>query len=103
MEQKDFEPYLERNIHDYAGEHVRNGNWKREEAVERSRKEHQQLLPDGLQSKNQHLFSILDDSDTKIGILWVQVTDRKAFIYDFAIDETRRGMGYGKQALAALA
>jgi len=35
-------------------------------------------------------------------VLWVQVKDRKAFIYDFIIDEAFRGKGYGKQALAAM-
>jgi ribosomal protein S18 acetylase RimI-like enzyme len=32
----------------------------------------------------------------------VQVKDQKAFIYDFVIDESFRGKGYGKQALTAL-
>jgi len=30
------------------------------------------------------------------------VKDQKAFIYDFIIDESSRGKGYGKQALVAL-
>jgi len=34
--------------------------------------------------------------------LWVQVKDQKAFIYDFIIEESFRGKGYGKQALVAL-
>lgn len=103
MQQEDFESYLERDILEYAEEHVRNGNWKKEEAIERSQKEHQQLLPDGLQSKNQYLFSIIDDtSDQKLGMLWVNITNHQAFIYYFRIDEEQRGKGYGKQALLAL-
>ena len=102
MQQEDFEPYFERDIREYAEEHVRNGNWSAEEALERSRKEHQQLLPDGLESRNQYLFSIIDASDQKLGILWVNIENGRAFIYDFRIDEARRGKGYGKQALVAL-
>lgn len=103
MQQEDFEPYLERDIREYAEEHVRNGNWKPAEALERSRKEHQQLLPDGLQSKNQYLFSIVDaGSDQKLGVLWVHIENNQAFIYDFRIEEAQRGKGYGKQALLAL-
>lgn len=103
MEQKDFEPYLERDIREYAEEHVRNGNWKKEEALEKSRTEHQQLLPDGLQSRNQHLFSIINDADDqKLGVLWVNVESGQAFIYDFRIEDEYRGKGYGKQALMAL-
>ena len=99
MEQADFEAYLEEDIQRYAQAHVEAGNWEPSQALEKSRKEHQQLLPDGLESKNQYLFSIVDETDdNKIGLLWVQVKDQKAFIYDFIIDESFRGKGYGKQA-----
>jgi ribosomal protein S18 acetylase RimI-like enzyme len=103
MQEEDFEPYLERDIKEYAEAHVRNGNWKKEEALRRSRKEHQQLLPDGLQSRDQYLFSIFEDtSGQKLGVLWVNITNNQAFIYDFKIEEGERGKGYGKQALMAL-
>jgi ribosomal protein S18 acetylase RimI-like enzyme len=103
MQQEDFEPYLERGIREYADDHVRNGNWSAEEALERSRKEFEQLLPEGVNSKDQFLYSIVAETDgNKIGLLWVQVKDQKAFVYDFTIDETFRGKGYGKQALLAL-
>jgi len=103
MERKDFEIFLERGIREYAEDHVRNGNWSAEEAMERSTKEFEQLLPDGINSKDQFLFSIIDVTNgNKIGTLWVQVKDQKAFIYDFIVDEAFRGKGYGKQALAAL-
>lgn len=103
MQQQDFEPYLEQIIPEYAKDHVRNGNWPAEGAVERSRKEILGLVPDGLQTKNQHLFSIVEATDgQKLGMFWVHVDHQRAFIYDFKIDETLRGKGYGKQAMLAL-
>ena len=103
MQQEDFEPYLERGIREYAEDHVRNGNWTVEESLERSKKEFEQLLPEGVNSRDQFLYSIVDEMDNKkIGLLWVQVKDQKAFIYDFIIDDSFRGKGYGKQALMAL-
>lgn len=102
LQQEDFDQIIEGEIRDYAAEHVRNGNWPSEGAVERSRKEFATLLPDGLHSKDQYLWSIVDEQDKKIGMLWVQARDRKAFIYDFVIDEAFRGKGYGKQALLAM-
>ena len=102
IEQGDFERFLEREIRNYAEDHVRNGNWSAEGARERSRAEFEHYLPDGIHSKDQYLFSILDDKDDKIGVLWVQVKEQKAFIFDFVIDEAFRGKGYGKQALAAM-
>lgn len=103
MQQEDFDPYLERGIREYADDHVRNGNWSAEEALERSRKQFEQLLPDGVHSKNQLLYSIIDETNgNKVGLLWVEVKNHSAFIYDFIIDEAFRGKGYGKQALQAL-
>ena len=102
IQQEDFARFLERGIREYAEDHVRNGNWPAEGALERSKKEFEQYLPDGIHSRDQYIYSIVDSNENKIGILWVQVKDGKAFIYDFAIDEAFRGKGYGKQALAAL-
>lgn len=102
IQQEDFERFLEQGIREYAADHVRNGNWPAEGALERSRKEFESLLPDGIQSPHQYLWSITDDGEKKVGVLWVQVKDGKAFIYDFVIDEAFRGRGFGKQALAAM-
>jgi ribosomal protein S18 acetylase RimI-like enzyme len=102
IEQEDFEIFLKRGIREYAEDHVRNGNWTAEEALERSKKEFEQLLPDGINSQHQYLYSIIDEDNNKIGVLWVQAKAQKAFIFDFIIDEAFRGKGYGKQALAAL-
>ena len=102
MEQEEFEQFLESEIHGYAEDHVRNGNWPAEGAVERSRKEFEALLPEGIHSTDQYLWSIVDPENNKIGMLWVQVKDQKAFIYDFVIDEAFRGKGYGKQALTVM-
>jgi RimJ/RimL family protein N-acetyltransferase len=102
IQQEDFERFLEREIGNYANDHVRNGNWPAEGALERSRKEFESLLPNGIHSKDQFLWSILDAEKRKIGVLWVQVKDQRAFIYDFVIDETFRGKGFGKQALMAM-
>ena len=102
IQQEDYEHFLEREIRVYAEDHVRNGNWPAEGAIERSRKEFEHYLPDGIRSKDQYLYSIVDDHENKIGVLWVQVKDQKAFIFDLVIDEAFRGRGYGKQALLAM-
>lgn len=102
MQQDDFEAFLEHGIREYAEDHVRNGNWPAEGAFERSKKEFEHYLPDGLDSRDQYLWSLLDETGNKIGVLWVQVKDQKAFIFDFVIDEKFRGKGLGKQALAAM-
>lgn len=102
IEQEDFDRFLESEIGNYANEHVRNGNWSPEGALEKSRKEFESLLPDGPRSKDQYVWSIVDGENDKIGVLWVEVKNQQAFIYDFVIDETFRGKGLGKQALTAM-
>ena len=102
IQQEDFDRFLERGVREYAEDHVRNGNWPAEGALERSRKEFEHYLPDGIHSKDQYVWSILDEQNNKLGVLWVQVKDRQAFIFDFIIDESFRGRGFGKQALAAM-
>jgi ribosomal protein S18 acetylase RimI-like enzyme len=101
MQQEALDRFLEREIRQYAADHVRNGNWPEEGSLERSRKEFEKLLPNGVHSQDQYLWSIMD-GDNEIGVLWVQVKNGRAFIYDFVIDEEFRGKGYGKQALAAM-
>jgi ribosomal protein S18 acetylase RimI-like enzyme len=107
MTEVEFQAYLAEDIQRYADEHVRAGNWHPAEALERSRQEHQQLLPDGLATKNHYLFSIIEEqSGARLGILWFAVDlDRprpSAFLYDFEIFEEFRRRGYGSRALTAL-
>ena len=101
MQQEDFDRVLVNEISGYAAEHVRNGNWPEEGSLERSRKEFEALLPQGVHTPNQYLWTLMD-GDQKIGFIWVQVKDGRGFIYDFLIHEEFRGKGYGKQALAAM-
>ncbi len=105
MNETEFQAYLEADIERYAQEHVRAGDWQPSEAVQKSRDEHQRLLPDGLATKNHFFFSIEDrELGAKVGIIWFAVYDERspAFIYDFLIYEEYRRQGYGTQTLAAL-
>jgi ribosomal protein S18 acetylase RimI-like enzyme len=107
IEQSDFEIFLEQAIVEYAQEKVKSGNWQSEESLEKSRAEFLGLLPDGLQTKDQFIFTIFDEqTGQKWGVLWIQVklgeVHPRAFICDFVIQPQFRGQGIGKQALQAL-
>jgi ribosomal protein S18 acetylase RimI-like enzyme len=106
MTENEFKAYLEEDIQDYASVNIRNGYWDESEALEKSRQAHDQLLPNGLASKDQHLFSIVEEASGRtVGALWLDIKpDRPtpfAFIYDIKIKEGLRGRGYGRQALYA--
>jgi ribosomal protein S18 acetylase RimI-like enzyme len=105
MTESEFETYLEKAIPEYAADKAGAGDWSEQEALERSRKTYQQLLPQGVKTENNYLFRIqVDESGEKIGVLWMRHEEPRphGFIFDIVLDETQRGKGYGKQAMLAL-
>ena len=107
MTEAEFTAYLAGAIKNYADEKVKAGNWPSEGALGRSEYDYLSLLPEGVASKGQHLFS-LEDAATgqNVGMIWFAVGEQDgqqiAFICDFLVHEAFRGRGYGKEALRAL-
>lgn len=107
MNDDEFQSYLAQAVADYAQDHVKAGDWDVADALEKSRREFQQLLPNGVASPKQHLYTAIDmATNAKVGMIWFaereQGNTRFAFIYDFIIHEELRGKGFGKQTLLAL-
>jgi len=107
MTRTEFQTYCGRCIPDYAQEHVKAGNWDSTEALEKASEQFGRILPDGLDTTNQYLFSIEDeDTGSEIGIIWFAIDDKglqpSAFIYDLMIYEEFRRKGYGTQAMRTL-
>jgi ribosomal protein S18 acetylase RimI-like enzyme len=104
MTQPEFEAFLERTIPEYAAEHVRAGNWTESESLEKSRKEFEDLLPQGLNSEDNFLYTLYD-GDQAVGMIWMKVKRNPSisgFIYDVYIEERFRGKGYGKRLMLLL-
>ena len=106
MSESQFQAYLGTAVEDYAQEHIKAGDCAPEDALMLAQKDYRELLPDGLQSKNQFLFSIRDDAldqNPIVGVIWFAVregrTAKSAFIYDLSIREDLRGKGYGRKAM----
>ena len=106
MKPDEFEVYSEGLVRNYAIENVKSGRWEEKDALEKSRREIDSLLTNGLNTENHELLSLIDrETGKKIGYLWLHVfsaTENKGFIYDFVIDKEFRGKGYGKLSLEAL-
>jgi RimJ/RimL family protein N-acetyltransferase len=107
MTEQEFQRWHEASIRNYAADHVKTGRWSEEESLERAREQFEKLLPKGLATEGQHLYSIGETTRGEtIGMIWVGIQDhgegRQAFIYDFLIHEPFRRQGYGTQALRAL-
>ncbi|HEX4204329.1 MAG TPA: GNAT family N-acetyltransferase [Ktedonobacteraceae bacterium] len=106
MTEAEFQHFLEPAIIEYAQDHVTNGQWAEEESLEKSRKEFHDLLSDGISTPNHYLFTLVNEAQQKVGILWFAIREsrgqRAAFVYDVRIDEAFRHHGYGSQAFRAL-
>ncbi|MBA2394145.1 MAG: GNAT family N-acetyltransferase [Ktedonobacteraceae bacterium] len=107
MDKATYLAYLAWSIPNYAQENIRSGRWSLDAGLQKAEEEYQQLLPDGLASHDQYLFSIKDkESGKNVGILWFGIQERGgkrgAFVYDVKIDEQFRRQGYGEQAFLAM-
>lgn len=102
MSQIECEAFLERVIPEYAEDKVRAGQWNEANALERSRKEYLDDLPQGVNTKNQYLFTVFDGGRA-VGMIWLSVNPddpaKNGFISELYVNETYRGNGYGKQAM----
>ena len=107
MTEIELRAFLDVAIRTYADEHVKSGDWHPDEALGRSEAEFHELLPSGLATPNQYLFSIRDPASAEnVGILWFHARHRAvesaAFIYNIEIYPPFQRRGYASQALMAL-
>lgn len=105
MNENDYKVWRQRAIKDYADDKVKAGNFTLEEALEQSNQEFNTLLPDGINSEDNHLFNLMDkEKGEDVGKLWVKKRSggQELFIYDIRIHKEYRGQGYGKQTMHSL-
>lgn len=106
MNAAEYEAWLPEAIAGYAADKVASGQWSQDESVELARKEHEELLPQGLASTGNHLFKILAPSAEAVGELWFAEAMKFglsiAYVYNVEIAEQHRRRGYAHQAFQAL-
>lgn len=106
MTSEEFEAWLPGTIAGYAAEHVRSGRWSEEEALERSRAEHERLLPQGAATPGHRLCNIVPAGGGEpVGMLWFQAMEEPAptaFVYNIEIYPQFRRRGYAEQAMLKL-
>lgn len=106
MTQEQYEAWLPTAIADYAQENAVTGRWSKDEAEGKSRNEFTKLLPQGVATPEQHLWSIARKSDGRaVGVLWIHVLQEPAphaFIYNIEIFPDFRRRGYAERAMRLL-
>jgi ribosomal protein S18 acetylase RimI-like enzyme len=86
----------------YANDMIENGGLRPEQAWSKADTDFARLLPDGLETDGQLLYTIEEDGEA-VGDLWLAERDqdngRTLFVYDVSVREDRRGRGLGRVAM----
>ena len=90
----------------YAGDMAQNGGYTGEHARMKAEQDFERAMPDGIATPHQHYWAIEGDGEV-IGHAWLGEREspegaRLAFVYEIALDETRRGRGHGRAAMLLL-
>ena len=106
MTPEEYGPYREAAIRDYAQEKVRSGDWAEHEALTLSAADHDTLLPLGVNTPDQHIFTVRDaDTDERVAIFWLALRPLggrvEGFVYDIEVIEKYRRQGYGRATMLA--
>ena len=73
-------------------------------SLERARAQLPTLLPQGQATPGMHLFVVVDDTDTDVGVLWLgRDPDRSNtwYVWDVSVGEQFRGRGLGRATMLA--
>jgi ribosomal protein S18 acetylase RimI-like enzyme len=107
MNETEFLAYVVESVPNYALDKVRSGQWQESESVRLAQEGFKSLLPQGIGTSDNHLFTIRDNStQAKVGLLWFAVQEQAgkkiAYVYDILIYPDFRRMRYATQVFQAL-
>ncbi|PKH44224.1 Acetyltransferase (GNAT) family protein [Nocardioides alpinus] len=107
MTQEEFDTYRAGSERAYALEMAASGQLDLDAAEKRSALEYAELLPDGLDSPQMHLWTAeAGDPAEPVGLGWIELRERSsgvtAWVYDVKVDAERRGRGLGRALMEAL-
>lgn len=116
MTLEQYDEYLVEAVRGYARSFVDAGILTQEAADDRSRRDFERLLPDGLDTVGEHLYAATDphrDGGRTVGMLWLHLpvpgTEPDEFgpppdagyVYDVSVHEAERRRGYGRAIMEA--
>lgn len=106
MKKSEYAAWLAESIPAYAADKIASGRWAEADALELSKKENDELLPQGLETPDNYLFAIVDSDSEEVGMLWFAVKTkfnaRIAYVYDVSVKPSRQREGHAIRAFLAL-
>lgn len=102
----EFDAWWAAAVPTYAEDKVVSGAWPAAGANERAAGEFSALLPQGRETPNHHVFSIVAPGGVAVGALWFAIerwdSQQVAYVYNILVQPGRRRQGHARQALLAL-
>ena len=106
MTPAEYVEWIKQTIPAYAADKVASGQWSEDESLQLSRKNLEELLPQGLTTPDNFLYTIEDSDSSPVGVLWFAVqtrfNSRVAYVYDVEIWPHQRRKGHAYRAFCAL-
>lgn len=103
MKEEEYNSFTRWSIESYANELLTGKSaLSLEEAIKRSEDEFHEMLPEGLTSKDCYLYTIENEKNENIGVIFYQrhlFKPELAFIGEFIIKPEYRRYGYGEATL----
>jgi len=91
------ERYLESSWRNYAREVAAELGIPLDEALARTRKQRDAILPQGAATPGHEFLDLLEEGP--VGSLWIGDHHGDLYVFDIVVDESARGRGYGTAAL----
>jgi ribosomal protein S18 acetylase RimI-like enzyme len=103
MTEEEYKRWAPRSRQSYAQDKMKANGLTLGEAEKIAEQDFLRILPEGLNSKDNFLFTAKNEEDTILGFVWYCLRgmedNRRAFICDILVVEQFRGQGYGRQMM----
>ena len=103
MTDADVRAFVPAQTEGYARGIEEHGGWSREDARAKAERDMAQSFPGGRAPAGNHLFHLVEEATGgRVGVLWYREDTRGVWLYQILVEESRRGQGLGREAMALL-
>ena len=106
MNEAEYIAWLRETVPAYATDKVASGQWEQDQALQLSTAEYAEMLPQGIETPDNYLYTLRDAAGSRVGMLWFAVKtkfgSRIAYVYDVSVDELYKRQGHATRAFQAL-
>jgi ribosomal protein S18 acetylase RimI-like enzyme len=99
-----YPTWVRETVGGFAAQQAAAGVLPEREARDQAEREFDRLLPEGLHTPGQHVWSVFHGG-TEVGYLWLGVAEQadgvEGYVYDVAVAPRLRGRGYGRAIVTA--